>query len=125
MGFCWGGKIAALLSKQGELPEGVVGSVQIHPAFLDRGDAEEIKIPHLLLASKDEDAAVVKEYKETFEKAAETEEGAKKSEVHTYEDMHHGWMGARALLDELKFKERYNEGYKQVAGWVNDNFGKK
>ncbi|RPA80776.1 hypothetical protein BJ508DRAFT_415244 [Ascobolus immersus RN42] len=120
-GFCWGGKIAALLSK-GQPPQGVVGSVQIHPAFLDASDAAEIKIPHLLLASKDEDSNVVQEYEQAFQKYAKVDEKVAKSEVHTYADMHHGWMGARAKLDEIEYKEKFNQGYKQVAEWVNKHY---
>jgi dienelactone hydrolase len=121
VGFCWGGKIAALLSK-GQPQKGIVASVQVHPAFLDTADAAEIKIPHLVLASKDEDANVVKEYKEAFQKYAGADQNVAKSEVHTFEDMHHGWMGARAKLDEVEYKEKFNQGYKLVAEWINKHF---
>ena len=67
-------------------------------------DAEKIAIPHIVLASKDEDPIVVKEYAEVL-----AEEG-KIGEVESYETMHHGWMGARAnLKDEANLKE-YERG---------------
>ena len=48
-------------------------------------DAKAITIPHIVLASKDEDAAIVKEYAEVL-----VAEG-KPNVVETYATMHHGW----------------------------------
>ena len=58
-------------------------------------DARKISIPHICLASKDEDAAVVKEYAEVLMG------DGKPHVVETYATMHHGWseywMGAGKL----------------------------
>lgn len=70
---------------------------------LAKEDAEKITIPHIVLASNGEDAAVVKEYAEVFSQPG------KVGEIETYGTMHHGWMGARADLknaDNLKEYER-------------------
>lgn len=83
VGFCWGGKIAVTLTG-GEL-KGVVGTVQIHPAFLDASDAEKVKIAHLALMSQDESAEAIDAYKKVFEKS-----GGKQI-VSEYKEMHHGW----------------------------------
>jgi hypothetical protein len=48
-------------------------------------DAKAITIPHIVLASKNEDAAIVKEYAEVL-----VGEG-KPNVVETYATMHHGW----------------------------------
>jgi dienelactone hydrolase len=79
---------------------------------MTREDAEKIAIPHLVLASKDEDAAIVGEYKEVL---VAKKDG--KSEVETYPEMHHGWMGGRARLPEEHFKNEYVRGYTKCAEW--------
>jgi hypothetical protein len=67
-------------------------------------DAEKITIPHIVLASKGEDAAVTEKYAEILSGKG------KIGEVETYGTMHHGWMGARAnLKDEDNLKE-YERG---------------
>ena len=67
-------------------------------------DAAKITIPHIVLASKGEDAAVTKAYTEILAGPG------KIGEVETYGTQHHGWMGARAnLKDEANLKE-YERG---------------
>lgn len=51
MGFCWGGKIAALHSQKGTPFK---ASAQCHPSLLERGDATRTTIPHAVLPSMDE-----------------------------------------------------------------------
>lgn len=51
VGFCWGGKIAALVSGEGSPFK---ASGQCHPSLLELGDAEKIRIPHVVLPSMDE-----------------------------------------------------------------------
>jgi len=109
IGFCWGGKIVALTSGKGTP---FAGSVQCHPGRMTREDVEKIAIPHLVLASKDEDATIVGEYKEVLEARKDG-----KSEVETYAEMHHGWMGGRARLQEEHFKNEYLRGYTKCAEW--------
>lgn len=114
VGFCWGGKITTLSSTK-DTP--FVASVQVHPAFLDPTDAEKITIPHLCLPSKDEPADAV----EAFKSAIETHQTAavkEKSEVTTYPDMYHGWMAARAKLQEEKYRKGYEKGYAHVSQWL-------
>lgn len=59
-------------------------------------------IPHLVLASKDEDAEVVKAFDAVNKPAG--------SETHTYPKMHHGWMGARANLDDEENVKEFHNG---------------
>jgi len=65
-------------------------------------DAEKVTIPHIVLASKGEDVDVVKAYAEIFSK--------KTGYVETYGTMHHGWMGARANLDDPANLKEYERG---------------
>lgn len=70
---------------------------------MDKADAERIAIPHLVLASRDEPADVVEQYKEVIANGAG-------GHVETYRSMWHGWMGARAdLAGEESIKE-YRRG---------------
>lgn len=59
-------------------------------------------IPHIVLASKGEDVDVVKAYAKIFE--------GKEGVVETYGTMHHGWMGARANLEDGANLKEYERG---------------
>lgn len=50
-GFCWGGKIAALVSQEGSLFK---AAGQAHPSLLERADASKVTIPMVVLPSLDE-----------------------------------------------------------------------
>ncbi|KUJ23973.1 uncharacterized protein LY89DRAFT_8048 [Mollisia scopiformis] len=107
-GLCWGGKIAVLASGPGT-PFKVSG--QTHPGQLNVEDAKKLEIPHIVLASNGEDEKVVAEYK-----AVLVGEG-KPGVVESYMNMHHGWMGTRAKLDEAENLKEYERGYNQVAAF--------
>jgi dienelactone hydrolase len=68
--------------------------------LMDKADAEKLTTPHAVLASNEEPADVVQAYKEII--AANGIGGF----VETYENMWHGWMGARA---DLKGEESARE----------------
>ncbi|KAL5320510.1 hypothetical protein ACEPPN_011316 [Leptodophora sp. 'Broadleaf-Isolate-01'] len=108
LGLCWGGKVVALTSGTGT-PFNVSG--QVHPGRLDVEDIKKINIPHIILASKDEDASEVSKCKEVLE-------GAKTGVVETYA-MHHGWMGARANLGKAEDSKEYQRGYNQIANFFS------
>ncbi|KAK9453577.1 dienelactone hydrolase [Dipodascopsis uninucleata] len=108
VGLCWGGKVTALASYRSDL-FAVTG--QVHPGSLDASDAEKITIPHICLGSKDENAEVLAKYKEIL--------ASKGGVVDVYSNMHHGWMGARAKLDEPEFSKAYQQGYKQVCDFFD------
>ena len=55
MGFCWGGKITALMSQEGTPYK---AAAQCHPSLLDVEDAKLVTIPMVVLPSMDEDPAV-------------------------------------------------------------------
>lgn len=63
-----------------------------------------VTIPHIVLASDGEDAEVVKEYADIL--VGEGKSGV----VETYKGMHHGWMGARAKLNEEANLREYTRG---------------
>lgn len=69
---------------------------------MDLADTQSISIPHLVLASKDEDTKVVAAY--------ETLVAWKGGAVETFQNMWHGWMGAKADLERLESRVEYLGG---------------
>ena len=72
---------------------------------MEKSDAEKLAVPHLVLASKDEPADAVAQYKDVI-----TASG-KGGHVETYETMWHGWMGARANFEKEDSRNEYARGY--------------
>jgi len=79
VGFCWGGKVVSLTSGDGTP---YTAAAECHPAMVDPGDAEKIKIPLAMLASKDEPVEDVKEFERKLT-------GPKYFE--TFNDQNHGF----------------------------------
>ena len=98
-----------------------VASAQIHPSAVDPKDALALTTPHFLYASKDEPAEAVAKFEENLKSHSNpaVREG---SIVETRADMFHGWMGARAKLDDEAYKRGYQEGFEKVAGFLSKNF---
>lgn len=69
---------------------------------MDAKDAESVSIPHLVLASKDEEAQTVAAYGPLV--------ASKGGAVETYSTMWHGWMGARADLEKEESRAEYVRG---------------
>jgi dienelactone hydrolase len=70
--------------------------------MVDSADAKGIPIPVLILASKDEDANELKEFQRLL---------TVKNRVETFGDQSHGWMAARADLNDPIVKSEYARGY--------------
>lgn len=79
--------------------------------MVDPADAAKITIPMCMLASKDEDGEAVK--------AFEGKLGGEKY-VETFGDQVHGWMAARADLEDGRVRGEYERGYGVLLAW----FGK-
>jgi dienelactone hydrolase len=107
IGFCWGGKIVNLSSKEGT-PFKVAAAC--HPAMVAADDAPGVKIPYAMLPSKDES----KEDVEKWEKGIKVEHI-----VEWFPDQVHGWMAARADLEDAKVKSEYERGYKIVLDFFH------
>ncbi|KAB8261259.1 hypothetical protein BDV32DRAFT_148817 [Aspergillus pseudonomiae] len=106
LGLCWGGKVAVLASGPGTP---FVATGQVHPGRTDKTDAEKLTIPHIVLASKDEPAGEIQGYADVISS------NGIGGHVETYSTMWHGWMGARANLDNEESNAEYRRGYTQVA----------
>jgi len=103
VGFCWGGKIVSLTTSTTSTP--FKAAAECHPAMVDPSEAEGIKIPLCMLASKDEP-------KEDVEKFEKNLKGEKHVEI--FGDQIHGWMAARSDLDDARVKSEYERGYKTL-----------
>ncbi|KAI0167705.1 dienelactone hydrolase family protein [Pestalotiopsis sp. NC0098] len=111
VGLCWGGKVGVLVSGQGNEGKGRRFAVSgtAHPSRLEAQDAEALNVPYICLASPGEPADLVAQYKEILSKPGKT------GVVETYSTMFHGWMGARAKLDDDQNRAEYERGYGQIA----------
>ncbi|KAI9809089.1 MAG: hypothetical protein M1825_002378 [Sarcosagium campestre] len=109
VGFCWGGKIATLSAQEGT-PYSAVA--QAHPAMLDPNDALKVTVPIAVLASKDENVEDVEKFKANLKV---------KNFVDIYKDQLHGWMAARADLNDPRGKAEYERGYKTLLSFFHEN----
>ncbi|KAI1959110.1 hypothetical protein LOZ58_004818 [Ophidiomyces ophidiicola] len=109
MGYCWGGKITSLAAAKDSLFK---AAVQCHPAMVDPKDAEEVTIPMAVLASMDEDAEVIDQYKKNLRVP---------HHVQTWSTQIHGWMAARGDLADPDVKKEYENGYRAVLAFFHDH----
>ncbi|KAI1449200.1 hypothetical protein F5Y02DRAFT_253355 [Annulohypoxylon stygium] len=110
LGFCWGGKVVSLVTSK---PDTVFkAGVEAHPAMVDPADAEHIKVPLALLASKDETPEDVKKFEANLT-------GPK--HVETFGDQIHGWMAARSDLEDERVKAEYIRGYETVLKFLSQH----
>jgi dienelactone hydrolase len=109
LGYCWGGKIVSLATA-GDTK--FKAGAELHPAMVAPDDAKKINIPICMLASKDENADDIK--------AFEANLSAKGSYVEIFGDQVHGWMAARADLEDERCKEEYERGYKLLLEFFHD-----
>ncbi|KAJ5887410.1 hypothetical protein N7495_007451 [Penicillium taxi] len=107
LGHCWGGKIAVLSAAQYNTFK---VSVQCHPAMVDPKDAESIKVPFCMLASKDEPAEDVTAFKANLQVP---------NHVETFSTQIHGWMAARSDLENPEVRKEYERGYKTVLDFLH------
>ncbi|KAI0203234.1 alpha/beta-hydrolase [Astrocystis sublimbata] len=110
LGFCWGGKVVSLVATSPENPFKV--GIEAHPAMVDPEDAKKIKIPLVLLASKDEDPEDVKKFDANL---------TAPKHVETFPDQIHGWMAARADLEDERVKSEYKRGYEVVLKFLSEH----
>ncbi|KAI2775265.1 alpha/beta-hydrolase [Daldinia loculata] len=111
MGYCWGGKMASILAGHGRVPFKV--AVQTSPGMIDAGDAANVKIPTMVLASGDEDVEDVRRYEENLKVP---------KHVEIFKDQTHGFMSARANLKDGRVRAEYERGYKLALGFFHDHF---
>ena len=121
LGFCWGGKIAALVSQEESLFK---ASGQCHPSLADTDDAKKVTIPMVFLPSQDEDPEVSEpvvhvtmelivrsmQAMDLYAKTLKT--ASPNSYYETFADQVHGWMTSRADFNDVRKFEEYLRGYR-------------
>jgi len=109
IGYCWGGKLVSLIAGRDTKFK---AGVQTSPAMVDPADAEKVKIPMCVLASKEEPQDEVKQYDANLKV---------KKHVETFGDVVHGFMSARGDLKDPTGKAEYERGYKIALDFFHDN----
>lgn len=110
LGYCWGGKVTTLVTSSDSNP--FKAAAVVHPAMVDHNDAQAIKVPFALLASKDEPADEVKKFEDTLKVT---------KHVEIFGDQIHGWMAARSDLEDKRVLEEYTRGYETVLDFFAKN----
>jgi dienelactone hydrolase len=83
--------------------------IQCHPAMVDPSEAESVKVPLMMLASKDEPVDDVKKFEANLK-------GPKHVEI--FDDQIHGWMAARSDLSKPRVRDEYKRGYETVLKFL-------
>lgn len=112
IGFCWGGALVSLVPSLDAI-------IMCHPATRKGMDAEaasKLNSPTLLLPSMNEDANQMKEFHEVMRQKTKIGELCI---LKTYNESVHGWMAARADLNDEKQKEKFSEGFQDAATFLN------
>jgi len=111
VGYCWGYKV--LVKSDSKDYAALAGA---HPSFAAADDADHVSKPLALLASKDEDKAVMKQIYE----AAEAKNSGK-NVLKTYDTVPHGWMAARADFKDKDASAQYVDGYETLVKFLKAN----
>lgn len=73
--------------------------------MIDPKGAENISVPYIMLASGEDPADAISQFKGNLKVA---------HYVETFGDQVHGWMAARGDLSDSRVKEEYTRGYKTL-----------
>lgn len=109
VGFCWGGSIT-----MNALAEGLVqAGASPHPSPLTPELMKSVKGPVCLLPSKDDGELL--EVKEAAESTSH------KVTYHYFDDMHHGFVAARADFQNENNRKRANEAIDIMVDFFNES----
>ena len=111
LGYCWGGKVVELITSSDKNPFSVAAAA--HPAMIDPQGADKIAVPFALLASGEDPADDVKAFESRLKVA---------NHVETFKDQVHGWMAARADLNDPNIKAEYARGYQTVVEFFDNHW---
>ncbi|KAJ1665432.1 hypothetical protein IW140_003402 [Coemansia sp. RSA 1813] len=105
-GFCWGGKM--VLDALAET-EGVAGGAIVHPALIQEGDFSKVKAPLMVLPTKD-DPDLSANFEELKSKPFFS-----KCYMERFDDMFHGFCGARGDWSNQEQAKRANDAIKLLG----------
>ncbi|ORZ39818.1 Alpha/Beta hydrolase protein [Catenaria anguillulae PL171] len=105
IGLCWGSKMVAQAAK--DCTDLIDGGAMLHPAFLVLDDIKSAKVPLCILPSKDEPDMTA--YQKVLKEQGQL------NVFERFDDMHHGWCGARADFDNELNRKRTHDAIKLVV----------
>ncbi|KAJ6637566.1 putative AIM2 family protein C30D10.14 [Pseudolycoriella hygida] len=111
-GMCWGGKIATLAAI--ELSEYFKASGLVHPSLVTDDEAEIVQIPMYLMPSKDERNMT------SFYQILQSKFGDN-SGHRRFDDMSHGFTGARGNFSDPLIRERVDEVINKLGIFFDHN----
>lgn len=110
LGFCWGGKIAAL--SVGADNKLFKAAAQAHPAMVDLNDATSVNLPFAMLASKGGPANHVSSFMTNLQVL---------NHVETFSTQAHGWMAPCSDLEDPEVRKEYERGHKTVLEFFHQH----
>jgi len=106
VGYCWGWKATMVADEI----EGLSAIAGCHPSMSAPEDADKINVPLCLIPTSGEDMEVMDKIYSAVEKKLPG-----KNVFDNYQDQVHGFMAARADLDDEKVKAAYTKAYHTLA----------
>jgi len=109
-GFCWGGKMSLLSTK-----ELVSAAALIHPAPASAEDAKDVNAPVLIIPTKDDGDYL------PFMEAIKKKPFGAKCYHERFDDMHHGFAAARGDWSNPQQAKRVLEAITMIANFFKEN----
>jgi len=116
IGLCWGGRLT--LNAGSATPKYLDAVATNHPAALQPDDGEKLQVPVALYPSKDDPADVA----QTIYDATVAKPFGAPSDIKVYGDMHHGWSGAHAWLDNDDNAKAYADVYHRLGKFYTKSY---
>jgi len=113
-GLCWGARVCMSVADTEKFQ---AGHALYHPSFIQTEDARTVKAPILMLPSKEE--ADMLPFMELLKEVHP--EVAKKSAHHRFDDMHHGFCGARGDWNDPVQRKRIEEAIAHSKTFFENN----
>jgi len=110
-GFCWGGKMQVFSAGDPDFKEKLHALGLVHPSKVTTEDAKDVHMPALLLPSKDEPDML------PFMEVLKKNGVGSLSGHHRYDDMSHGFAGARSDFSDPKVRGNVEDVIQRLKGF--------
>nr|PNR49954.1 hypothetical protein PHYPA_011851 [Physcomitrium patens] len=107
-GFCWGGKLAALVGEQIGVTKAIV---QTHPAFVTASDYEQVVVPIMVLAAPSDGV-------QNFTSILKARKKQVPSYVKIFSGVEHGFA-LRYNLNNATAVAKANKAHRLMIKWLN------
>jgi len=119
VGFCWGAAITLNFTMHNGI---VKGNALLHPSYVQMGgnvqDLTKVQAPILMITTKDDPKTP---YEQVFEVVSSLPGAVgSKSVAHRFEDMHHGFAGARGNWASVENAQRIREALQLCSNFFNN-----